>query len=183
MDSFVPAKVFLTKGVGRHKDYLQSFELAFRDAGIPPFNLVNVSSILPAGCKIIPKEKGMQELKPGQITFVVMSRNATDEPNRLIASSVGAAVPASPEQYGYLSEHHSFGQTEEKAGEYAEDMAASMLASTMGLELDPEKSGDELMKEWKIQGKIVKTLNITQSALGEKNGLWTTVIAVAVFLP
>lgn len=183
MNNFVPAKVFLTKGVGRHKDYLQSFELALRDAGIASCNLVNVSSILPPGCKIITKEKGVQELKPGQITFVVMSRNATNEPNRLIAASIGTAVPASHEQYGYLSEHHSFGQTEEKAGEYAEDMAVSMLASTMGLEFDPEKNWDELKNEWKIQGKIVRTANATQSALGEKNGLWTTVLAAAVLLP
>lgn len=180
---FVPSKVFLTKGVGRHKDYLQSFELALRDAGIAPQNLVNVSSILPPGCKILTKEKGVQELKPGQITFVVMSRNATNEPNRLIAASVGVAIPSSNDQYGYLSEHHSFGQTDEKSGDYAEDLAASMLASTMGIEFDTEKSWDERKQEWIIQDKIFKSKNITQSALGEKNGLWTTVLAAAVFLP
>ncbi len=180
---FVPTKIFLTKGVGRHKDYLQSFELALRDAGIAHCNLVNVSSILPPECKIISKEQGVQELKPGQITFVVMSRNATNEPNRLIAASIGVARPTTPGQYGYLSEHHPFGETEHKAGDYAEDLAASMLASTMGVEFDPDKSWDERKEEWKIKDQIVKSKSVTQSALGHKDGLWTTVIAVAVFLP
>lgn len=178
----IPNKLFFTKGVGRHKEYLNSFELALRDAGIAHCNLVYVSSIFPPGCKIIPKSQGLQFLKPGQIVYVVMSKNSTNEPNRLIASSIGCAIPANGEQYGYLSEHHSFGETDEKAGEYAEGLAVEMLASTLGLEIDPNKSWDEHKKEWKLQDKIVKTTNITQSAEGDKNGLWTTVIAAAVLI-
>ena len=56
--SFVPSRMFFTKGVGRHKDYLNSFELALRDAHIEGCNLVTVSSILPAQCKIISVKKG-----------------------------------------------------------------------------------------------------------------------------
>ena len=179
---FVPNRMFFTKGVGRHKDYLQSFELALRDGGIEKCNLVSVSSIFPPGCKIISRTHGLTELKPGQIVYVVISRNSTNEPNRLIAASVGCAIPADNGWYGYLSEHHSFGETEEKAGDYAEDLAFEMLSSTLGLEIDTNKSWDEHKKEWRIQDKIVKTMNMTQSALGDKNGLWTTVIAAAVFL-
>ena len=180
--SFVPTKMFFTKGVGKHKEHLNSFELALRDAGIEKYNLVCVSSIFPQGCKIVSKEKGLPELKPGQIVFVVMSRNSTNEPNRLIATSIGVAVPKDENQYGYLSEHHSYGETDQKAGEYAEDLAAEMLATTMGLEIDPHKSWDEHKQEWKIQDKIVLTKNITQSALGDKEGKWTTVIAAAVLI-
>ncbi|RJR31262.1 arginine decarboxylase, pyruvoyl-dependent [Candidatus Parcubacteria bacterium] len=178
----VPKKVFLTKGVGRHKDYLQSFELALRDAGIEKCNLVTVSSIYPPGCKKISREEGLKQLKPGQITFVVMSRNCTNESNRLIASSVGVAIPAEEDKYGYLSEHHSFGQTDDKAGDYAEDLAATMLASTLGVEFDSDKAWDEREKQYKLSGKIIRTSNITQSAQGDKNGLWTTVVAAAVFI-
>ncbi|MEM4366454.1 MAG: pyruvoyl-dependent arginine decarboxylase, partial [Candidatus Woesearchaeota archaeon] len=60
----IPNKLFFTKGVGRHKEYLNSFELALRDAGIAHCNLVYVSSIFPPGCKIIPKSQGLQFLKP-----------------------------------------------------------------------------------------------------------------------
>lgn len=180
--SHVPKKVFLTKGVGRHKDYLQSFELALRDAGIEKCNLVMVSSIYPPGCKRVSKEEGLKYLRAGQITYCVMSRNSTSEPNRLIAASVGMAIPAEEDKYGYLSEHHSFGETDDKAGDYAEDLAATMLATTLGVEFDSDKAWDEREKLYKMSGKIVRTANITQSAQGDKNGLWTTVIAAAVFI-
>jgi len=177
----VPKKMFLTKGVGVHKERLQSFELALRNAGIEKCNLVSVSSILPPGCKIISKKEGLEMLNPGQITFTVMAKNSTNEPNRLIASSIGVAVPKEGNSHGYLSEHHSFGETAQKSGDYAEDLAATMLASTLGLEFNSNEAWNERKQEYKMSGKIIKTLNVTQTALGEKNGLWTTVIAAAVF--
>ncbi|MCM8804648.1 MAG: arginine decarboxylase, pyruvoyl-dependent [Candidatus Omnitrophica bacterium] len=178
----VPKKVFLTKGVGKDKEKLTSFEKALRNAGIAQFNLVSISSIFPPGCKLIPKKEGLNLLKPGQIVYVVLSRNSTNEPHRLITASVGIAIPKDPNQYGYLSEHEGFGETEEKAGDYAEDLAATMLATILGLEFDPESSYDEKKEIWKMSGRIVKTTNITQSAIGDKNGLWTTVVAAAVFI-
>lgn len=180
---FVPQKMFFTKGVGRHKDYLQSFELALRDAGIEKCNLVTVSSIYPPGCKRISKDEGIRLLEPGAITFCVMARNSTNEPNRLIAASIGVAQPADSSQYGYLSEHHPYGETDERAGDYAEDLAATMLASTLGVDFDPNIAWDEREKLFKMSGKIVRTFNITQSAEGDKNGLWTTVVAAAVLIP
>lgn len=180
---YVPGKIFFTKGVGRHKDYLQSFELALRDAKIEKCNIVTVSSIFPPGCRRIPSDEGLRMLQPGQITFAVMARNATNEPNRLIASSIGVATPADTTMYGYLSEHHPFGETDEKAGEYAEDLAATMLASTLGVEFDPAAAWDEREKVYKMSGKIVKTFNVTQSAEGHKEGIWTTVVACAILLP
>jgi arginine decarboxylase len=180
---FVPRFVFFTHGVGRHKDKLTSFEYALRDAGIAPFNLVTVSSILPPQTKTVTREEGLKYMKPGQIVFVVLSRNQDNEPNRLLAASVGAAIPADRSNYGYLSEHHAFGQTEEKAGEYAEDLAASMLASTLGVEFDPNAAWDEREQQFKMSGKFVKTQNVTQSAIIDKTGNWTSVIACAVFVP
>ncbi|KKR30877.1 MAG: putative pyruvoyl-dependent arginine decarboxylase [Parcubacteria group bacterium GW2011_GWC1_39_8] len=178
----VGTKIFFTKGVGRHKDYLTSFELALRDAGIEPLNIVTISSILPPGCKKITREEGLKLLRPGQVTFCVMARQATNEPNRLIASSIGVAQPADSGMYGYLSEHHPMGETDEKAGDYAEDLAATMLATTLGIEFDPEKAWDEREQIYKASGKIIRTTNITQSAAGDKNGLWTTVLSAGVFV-
>lgn len=181
---FKPTKIFFTKGVGRHKDYLQSFELALRMAGIEKCNLVSVSSIFPAGCKRISKEEGLKLLEPGQITFCVIARNSTNEPNRLIASSIGVALPSdSSQQYGYISEHHPYGESEKVSGEYAEDIAAQMLATTLGIDFDPEQAWDEREQVYKASGQIYKTFNVTQSAEGDKTGIWTTVIAAAVMLP
>lgn len=178
----VPKKVFFTKGVGRHRNELQSFELALRNAGIEKCNLVNVSSIVPPNCKIISRDKGISLLKPGQITYCVMSRNCTNEPNRLIGSAIGVATPKDQKSYGYISEHHCYGDNSKKLGDYAEDLAASMLATTLGLEFDPDKAWDERKQEYKMSGMFVRTQSVAQTAKGEKNGLWTTVIAVAVFL-
>jgi len=179
----VPSQLFLTKGMGKHKEKLTSFELALRSAGIAQYNLVKVSSILPPGCKVITKERGLKQLSPGEIVFCVMSENNTNEPHRLTAASIGIAVPKNKTEYGYLSEHHSFGQKEEDAGDYAESLAAEMLATTLGVEFDENASWDEQKEYYKISDKIVKTANITQTAIGDKTGLWTTVIAVAVFVP
>jgi arginine decarboxylase len=179
----VPRSFFLTKGVGRHKDQLGSFEMALRDALIERFNLVTVSSIVPPGCKLLSREKGVRMLSPGEITSVVLARSASNEPHRLLASSIGVAIPAGKEKYGYLSEHHSFGQTEEAAGDYAEDLAATMLATTMGIPFDPEVAWDARKQLFKSSGLIIRTTNVTQSATGDKRGLWTTVVAAAVLVP
>ncbi len=180
--TILPKYVFLTKGVGHHREKLASFEAALRNAGIAAFNLVRVSSILPPHCRVITRRRGLGRLTPGQVVFVVMSDNATNEPHRLVSASIGVAIPKDPSQFGYLSEYHSFGEREEKAGDYAEDLAAQMLATTLGVRFNPDTSYDERKEIWKISGEIVRTQNITKTAIGDKNGLWTSVVAAAVLV-
>ena len=179
---FVPNTVFFTKGVGRHRENLNSFELALRDAGVAQYNLVTVSSIMPPGARIVSRLRGNQLLDAGAIVHCVMSRNATDEPHRLIAASIGVAMPADKSRYGYLSEHNSFGERERKAGDYAEDLAVTMLGTTYGIEVDPDTAYDERKEIYRMSGKVINTRNITQSAVGSKGGVWTTVVAMAVLL-
>ncbi|MDD5436635.1 MAG: arginine decarboxylase, pyruvoyl-dependent [Candidatus Omnitrophica bacterium] len=178
----VPKKMFFTKGVGTHKAELRSFELALRDAGIEKCNLVHVSSILPPECKVISKNEGLKELYPGMITYAVMSRCCGNEPHRLIAAAIGCAVPADRQAYGYLSEHHAFGENEKVAGDLAEDLAVEMLASTLGLEFDEDKSWDENKAIYHLSDKIIRTSNTTQSAVIGPEGNYSTVLAAAVFL-
>lgn len=180
--TFVPKEVFFTKGTGRHKEKLRSFELALRDAGIQHQNIVLISSIFPPKCKIISAKKGLRKIIPGQVTYCVFATNATNEKSRLIAASVGLAVPEDKNAYGYLSEYHGSGADEETAGEYAEDLAASMLASSLGIEFNDKDAYDYKKNVFKLSGKIIKTTNITQSAVGIHNGTWTTVFAGAVFI-
>jgi arginine decarboxylase len=181
---YVPKIMFLTKGKGLHKDYLTSFELALRDAEIADLNLVSVPSIKLPQCKIVSRQEDRKYLMPGQIVFTILARSSTNEPNRLIAASIGLARPADDDytQHGYLSEHHSTGETAQKAGDYAEDMAMEMLATTLGLPNDPTLTWDQREEQWKLSGKIYKTQNITQSAEGNKDGLWTTVISAAILI-
>ena len=145
-------------------------------------NIVLISSIFPPKAKIVPRKEGLKLIKPGQILFTIYSKNQTNEPHILISASVGIAQPKDRSKYGYLSEYEAFGQNEKVAGDYAEDIAAQMLASSLGIDFDPEKSWDEKRQQWNISGKIYKTQNMTQTAKGEKNGKWTTVFAAAVLI-
>lgn len=183
MPDFVPRAIFFTKGVGKHKYNLQSFEEALRKAGIAHLNLVRVSSIYPPGCKIVSKAQGVKELHPGQIVHCVMAEARTAEPNRLLCAGIGLALPADKNQYGYISEHHGFGMTEKKCADFVEDMAASMLGTTVGIDLEPDRAWDERRETYKSSSLIVRTTAHVQSAEGDKNGLWTTVVAAAVFIP
>ena len=178
----VTKKIFFNKGVGKHKERLTSFELALRDAGIAAQNLVRVSSIFPPNCKLVPRSQGLTHLSPGEVVFAVVAENSTHEPHRLLASSIGVAIPADRNTYGYLSEHHSFGETEDAAGDYAEELAAEMLATTLNVEFDSDRSWDEKKEIYRISNKIVRTANVTQSAVGDKRGMWTSVIASAVLI-
>ncbi len=181
MNGFVPSKVFLTKGAGRHKYQLKSFEEALRKACVAQQNLVKVSSILPPKCKLISREKGLRQLVPGQICYCVMARADTNEHGRLVTSSVGLAIPKDDTQWGYLSEIHGHGMNSRQAADMAEDLAAAMLGTTFGLEVDPDKAWSEKERVYKASGLIIKTSNATQAARGQK-GLWTTTVALAMFL-
>jgi arginine decarboxylase len=181
MHGLVPTKVFLTKGIGRHKYQLKSFEEALRKAGVAQQNLVQVSSILPPKCKVISREKGLTHLVPGEICYCVMARSDTDEHGRLVASSVGLAIPKDSNNWGYLSEVHGHGMNQKEAADMAEDLAAGMLGTTLGLEVDPNQAWSEKEQVYKASGLIIRTSNITQTACGQKD-LWTTTVALAVFI-
>ena len=178
----VAKKLFLTKGVGIADDKLTSFEFALRQAGIAGTNIVLISSIFPPNAKLIPRKEGLKFIKPGQILFTIYSRNQTNEANRLISASVGIAQPSDRTKYGYLSEYDTYGKSEIESGDYAEDIAAQMLASSLGIPFDIDQSWDEKRQQWTISGQIYKTKNITQSAKGSKDGKWTTVFAAAVLI-
>jgi arginine decarboxylase len=181
MTNLVPKRMFLTKGVGRSIYQLKSFEDALRQAGVAQQNLVSVSSILPPKCRVIYREDGLKMLKPGAITFCVLARCDTNEHGRLIASSIGIAVPRDRNNWGYLSEVHSHGMNKREAEDMSEDLAAGMLGTTLGLEVDPNKAWSEKEQAYKASGLFIKTSNITQVAKGRK-GMWTTTVALAVFL-
>ncbi len=178
----IPRKLFLTRGVGVHREKLSSFEMALREAGIAQFNLVRVSSIYPPNCRIVPREEGLQLLQPGEVVFAVIAEMATNEPGRRVAASIGVARPADRDKYGYLSEHHSFGQTEQEAGDYAEDLAATMLATTLGIPFDADKDYNERREQYLMGGEIVDTTSLTVAVTAESGGVWTTVVAAAILI-
>jgi arginine decarboxylase len=180
-EQFVPRKMFFTKGVGVHREKLTSFEMALRDARIARYNLVRVSSIFPPHCEIIGRKDGTELLAPGQIVFCVLSEAATNEPSRRVAASIGLAVPADSAKYGYISEHHGFGQSEKAAGDYAEDLAASMLATVLGVPFDPDEAWDARREQWHMSGHVVNSQNHTAVTQAPEDGAWVTAVSAAVF--
>ena len=182
MLDLVAKEVFLTKGIGIHEDKLTSFEYALRNAGIAGTNIVLISSIFPPKATLIPRKEGLKKINHGHILFTIYSSIQTIEPHRLISASVGLAIPKDRTKYGYLSEYDANGQNERESGDYAEDIAAQMLASSLGIPFDIDKSWDEKRQQWNISGKIYKSQNITQTAKGNKDGKWTTVFAAAVLI-
>jgi arginine decarboxylase len=175
-----PTSIFLTRGVGIHRHQLTAFEFALRDADIEQQNLVSVSSIFPPGCELISRDAGVTTLKPGEVTFCVMARAETNEPGRLVHASIGLARPADPATYGYISEHHGFGMTAVESGDYAEDLAATMLASTLGIDFDPDAAWNERKRNYEYSQLIIDSMSITAAAQGDAGGLWTCVVASAV---
>lgn len=180
---FVPTRMFFTKGTGKHRQKLQSFEEALRNAGIAEFNLVRVSSIYPPRCRIVSRNKGLELLTAGQVVYCVLAESRTDEPNRLACAGIGLAIPADRAHYGYISEHHGFGMTQRTCADYVEDMAASMLATTMGIDLDPDKAYNERKEIYQAKGLVVRARAVVQTVEGDKHGLWTTAVSAAVLVP
>ncbi|HEY2229288.1 MAG TPA: arginine decarboxylase, pyruvoyl-dependent [Xanthobacteraceae bacterium] len=178
----IPKSVFLTRGIGIHRQRLSAFEYALRDADIEQQNLVSVSSILPAHCELIARQAGVAMLSPGEITFCVMARAETNEAGRHIAAGIGLARPKDPAHYGYISEHHCFGMNEAETADYVEDLAATMLASTLGIEFNSDAAWDERKRVYEMSDHIVDSLSITAATEGVRGGDWTCAIAAAVFL-
>ena len=167
-------------GIGRGETQLQSFENALRDADIAAYNLVSVSSILPPYAEIVDKSEGIKLLSYGQILFTVLARNSSSELNRMISAAIGFAVPSDRSKWGYLSEHHTFGQTENDSGHFAEKLAAEMLASTMGL--DDHLKWEDKKNEYVLDDKILTTKNIAATTVVLKPDEWATVVAAAVLV-
>lgn len=178
----IPHKMFLTRGVGVHKEKLTSFEMALREAGIAHFNIVRVSSIFPPRCQIISKEEGLALLQPGEIVFAVLAEMSTNEPGRRIAAAIGVARPTEQDRYGYLSEHHTYGHTEQEAADYAEDLAATMLATTLGIPFDADKDYNERKQQYGMGGEIVDTTSLSIGVTAEPGGVWTTVVAASILI-
>jgi len=177
----LPTKAFLTRGVGRHKNKLESFEAALRAAGIAPYNLVRVSSIFPKDALFVSRDAGIVMLgEPGSIVYCVMAEEYTNENNRLVGAGNGIALPKERNHFGYISEYHCHGWNRRAIEDHVEDMAVEMLATAQGLELDIDRAWNERRQHYKLEDEVIKARSIVQTARG-KEGLYTAVVSAVVF--
>jgi len=178
----VPVQAYLTRGVGVHREELVAFEIALRDAGIAAQNLVAVSSILPPACELVAREEAEKHLMPGQILHVVMSREETDEPHRAVGASIGIARPRDTSRHGFIAEHGGFGLGEDELRTHAEDLASTMLASTMGVDVDADLPPRERARLFEEAGVVDFRDSVVATARGDERGRTTCVVAAAVFV-
>ena len=130
----------------------------------------------------INQNTGNKMLHPGQVVPVVLARSESNKPETLVSSGIGIAIPRNRNDYGYLSEHHTIGMNENQMEDYVEDLAAEMLATTYGLEFDPDASWDEKRELWNIDNRIVETKSIVETSKTDSSDKWTTVVCAAVLI-
>ena len=181
LNPWVPKKVFLTKGVGIHVEQLNSFEEALRDARLSRMNLVMVSSIVPPHCELVGLEEGLTLLSTGQITFCVMSRCASDEDGRLLASAVALLLPENGDDYGYISEYHGFGKKQDEVEDWVCDQAAELYASAKGFKINWKRAWSEVDSKYTLEQRKYSPEVVVSVAEGIK-GKWVTTVAAAVFI-
>jgi hypothetical protein len=74
------------------------------------------------------KKKVSRLSNQGRSYLQFTNREGTNEPNRQVAASVGVAILAEPSMHGYLSEHHSCGET----AFFLAEAVASVSRDTIG---------------------------------------------------
>lgn len=164
----VPKYAFFIKGAGIYTDRLQAFDNALKSAGPLVHNLVGVSSILPAGCEIINKKKGLKMLTPGQITFCVIARSDSNTKGASPVAAIGMARFKNKNHYGFISEHHHENQNSLEAGAYAERLAREMFFRKLELQHDKQTE--------------VETLHVVEGGTVGNDGKWVSVVALCVFV-
>ena len=96
-----PESYFISSGKGCSEHQLVAFDKALCDAGIANYNLLKVSSILPAGA-IKADKIGLREGSP---LLTAYARIDSNSPGDRIATAVGVAIPCDTNNVGVIMEY------------------------------------------------------------------------------
>ena len=96
-----PSSFYISSGVGTSKYQLVAFDNALINAGVSGFNLVKVSSILPACCK----QSDNVELKAGSLLPTAFATISSDVKGEQISSCVAVGIPENEEDIGVIMEY------------------------------------------------------------------------------
>ncbi len=94
-------------GCGCHK--LCAFDNALISAGVCDYNLIKVSSILPAGCKA----QNTISLAKGAILPSAFASICSNTLGEFISAAVAIGIPADRSNVGVIMEHSSYNRKEE----------------------------------------------------------------------
>lgn len=105
-------KYILNSSIGYGKSELTSFDNALLNCKIANYNLVKVSSILPARCKKVEEV----DIPEGSVIFTAYANLSSNKKGEIISAAVGVGIPKDKEKIGVIMECSGFctKQTTEK---------------------------------------------------------------------
>lgn len=111
----------ITSGIGTSGYKLVAFDNALISAEISNYNLVRVSSILPAGC--IKRES--VDLGLAAPLYTAYATISSDISGTRLATAVAVGIPKNPNDIGIIMEAE--GETADQAGRMARDMVTEAM--------------------------------------------------------
>lgn len=100
-ENMIASKYVIRCGVGRSDNYLPSFDKALLEAGVGNYNLVRLSSILPAKCKRVE----YIDLPEGSLLPTAYATETSDVCGETVTSVIGVGIPKDENSVGVIMEY------------------------------------------------------------------------------
>ena len=105
----------ISTGIGISPKGLPSFDRALLDAGVGNYNLVRLSSILPAEHTWIDVKDIAQHIQEGSLLPTAYSTITSDTKGDIIVSTIGVGIPVDKSKVGVIMEYSTKSVSEEEA--------------------------------------------------------------------
>ncbi len=151
---FLAKEYSMCKGVGISDKKLPSFDKALLKAGVGNYNLVRLSSILPAKCKFVNLSDIKTHIKEGSLLPIAYSTISSDTLGDKLISTIGVGIPEDEENVGVIMEYSTKNVSVKEALNTLEEMI--------------EEAFEE--RGWKLKEKQI----IYAEAIVSKNATYTT---------
>lgn len=112
----------ISSGCAFSSEQLVAFDAALIDAGISDYNLLRVSSILPADCT----QRDIVDVRPGSPLLVAYGSKSSDVMGEKIASAVGIGIPVKETDVGVIMEYADVCDAETAEKKVREMVAVAM---------------------------------------------------------
>jgi len=180
-DPIVPKQMFFTKGVGYHRNKLQALNQRFVMPASRSATLLRYRASSRRNVRLSLRPRGSRNSKQGKSPSLFLPRG--DSGTKPSGFCIRRSCTTEKQEAIRLYQRTPWFWPDSQEGfDFAEDLAATMLASTLGIELDPDKDWNERKMVYQVGERQFVSRSTAQTARGHKDSLWTTVIACAVML-
>lgn len=115
-------KYCISSGTGKSEKGLPSFDKALIEAGVGNYNLVRLSSILPARCERVKVKDITKYIKEGSLLPTAYSTITSDTKGDFIISTIGVGIPKDSNNVGVIMEYSTKNVSIEKALKTLQEM-------------------------------------------------------------